>query len=74
MMINATVSPRFMRIAAWVREHGFAATCGADLATGHEFVDIEIPYTQTDETGDTVRGIERMRAHSKADAARILGY
>jgi hypothetical protein len=74
MMTDATVSPRFQRIAAWVREHGVTCYAGANMETGHEFVRIEIPYAMTDETGDTVRGIEVVTCHSKADAARALGY
>ncbi len=70
MMTNATVSPRFMRIAAWVRSHGVTAICGADLRTGHEFVDIT--SVQVDREGSASEVTER--AYSKADAARILGY
>lgn len=70
MMTNATVSPRFMRIAAWVREHGNVAVCGADLRTGHEFIDITSVQVACDGTSSEITE----RAYSKADAARILGY
>lgn len=70
MMTDATVSPRFMRIAEWVRSHGNIAVCGAEIATGCEFVDIELVMVAADRTVTTITE----RAYSKAEAARILGY
>ncbi len=70
MMTNATVSPRFLRIAAWVREHGNACTTGANPQTGCEFVDIEVVLVDREKNVTTTTE----RAYSKVGAARILGY